>query len=67
MIPGSVHVPGWKIMNYMHGMKPESEIILVCYQGDVLSPRMYVELYRKGFHNVKVLKGGLFGYFAQKG
>jgi rhodanese-related sulfurtransferase len=47
-------------------MKPETEIVLVCYQGDVISPRIHEELYRKGFHNVKVLKGGLFGYSAQE-
>lgn len=66
MIPGSLHVPGWRIMKYVRGMRPETEIILVCYQGDVISPRIHEELYRKGFHNVKVLKGGLFGYAAPK-
>jgi cysteine desulfurase len=66
MIPGSLHVPGWRIMNYVRGIKPETEIVLVCYQGDVISPRVHEELYRKGFYNVKVLKGGLFGYITQK-
>jgi cysteine desulfurase len=66
MIPGSLHVPGWRILKYARGIKPETEIVLVCYQGDVISPRIHEELYRKGFHNAKVLKGGLFGYFAQK-
>jgi rhodanese-related sulfurtransferase len=66
MIPGSVHVPGWRLMKHVRGVKPETEIILVCYQGDVMSPRIHEELYRKGFRNVKVLKGGLFAYFAQK-
>jgi cysteine desulfurase len=66
MIPGSVHVPGWRIMDYVRGIKPETEMVLVCYQGDVLSPRIHERLYRKGFHNVKVLKGGLFEYPAQK-
>jgi rhodanese-related sulfurtransferase len=66
MIPGSLHVPGWRIMKYVRGMKPETEMVLVCYQGDVISPRIHEELYRKGFHNVKVLKGGLFGYSSQK-
>jgi cysteine desulfurase len=66
MIPGSLHVPGWRITKYVRGMKPETEMVLVCYQGDVISPRIHEELYRKGFHNVKVLKGGLFGYSSQK-
>ncbi len=67
MIPGSLHVPGWRILNFVRGMKRETEIVLVCYQGDVISPRIHEELYSKGFHNVKVLKGGLFGYAAQNG
>jgi rhodanese-related sulfurtransferase len=66
MIPGSLHVPGWRIMKYTRGMKPETEMVLVCYQGDVISPRIHERLYRKGFHNVKVLKGGLFEYPAPK-
>jgi rhodanese-related sulfurtransferase len=66
MIPGSVHVPGWRIMNYLRGIKQETEIVLVCYQGDVISPRIHEQLYRKGFRNVKVLKGGLFEYSAEK-
>jgi rhodanese-related sulfurtransferase len=66
MIPGSLHVPGWRIMKYVRGMKPETEIVLVCYEGDVISPRIHEKLYRKGFHNAKVLKGGLFEYFARR-
>jgi cysteine desulfurase len=66
MIPGSLHVPGWRITNYVRGIEPETEIVLVCYQGDVISPRIHEQLYRKGFHNVKVLKGGLFEYSAEK-
>jgi cysteine desulfurase len=65
MIPGSLHVPGWRIAKHVRGLRPGTEIVLVCYHGDVISPRIHEDLYRKGFHNVKVLKGGLFGYSAK--
>ena len=64
MIPGSLHVPGWRVMKHVRRLKPETEIVLVCYHGDVISPRIHGELYKKGFHNVKVLKGGMFAYAA---
>lgn len=64
-IPGSHHVPTWRIVNHVRGMKPDTEIILVCYHGDVLSPQVHEVLYRKGFRNVKVLKGGISAYSAE--
>jgi len=64
MIPGSIHVPGWRILRHVRDWNREAEIVLVCYQGDVISPRIHQKLYKHGFHNVKVLKGGVFGFSA---
>jgi cysteine desulfurase len=64
MIPGSLHVPGWRILRHVRGWNRDAEIVLVCYQGDVISPRIHQKLYKHGFHNVKVLKGGVFGFSA---
>lgn len=62
-IPGSIHSPLWKLKQTAKMLDREKEIVVVCYQGDILSPQAHQQLVKLGFSNVKVLKGGLFGYF----
>jgi len=62
-IPGSIHIPVWKVKNNLRRLDPTLETIVVCYQGDIISPQVHQTLVKHGFKKVKVLKGGLFNYF----
>jgi cysteine desulfurase len=62
-IPGSIHSPLWKLKQTAQKLNREDEVIVVCYQGDIISPQAHQQLVKLGFNKAKVLKGGLFGYF----
>ncbi|NJD02513.1 MAG: aminotransferase class V-fold PLP-dependent enzyme [Ruminiclostridium sp.] len=61
-IPGSICMPIWKLKSNLNRLNPKIETIVVCHQGDVVAPEAHQILSKKGFSNVKVLKGGLAGY-----
>ena len=62
MIPGSIHIPPRRLEKELHKLDQGMETILICYHGDILSPEAQMLLTRQGFGNVRVLKGGFFGY-----
>ncbi len=62
-IPGSLHIPVWRLKSSIRKLDRNKETIVVCYQGDIVSPQVHQTLVRKGFTKIKVLKGGLFNYF----
>ncbi|MDR1701560.1 MAG: aminotransferase class V-fold PLP-dependent enzyme [Sporomusaceae bacterium] len=62
MIPGSLHIPHWRLQGQLRKLDPAAETVVVCYQGDILSPEAQQLLVKNGFKNVKVLQGGLDNY-----
>jgi rhodanese-related sulfurtransferase len=62
MIPGSIHVPVWSLKRRMKELDRDADLVVVCYQGDVISPEAQELLKQHGFKNVRVLKGGIFSY-----
>jgi cysteine desulfurase len=61
-IPGAICIPNWRLKAGLHRLDPTQETVVVCYQGDVLSPQVQQLLTQRGFTNVRVLKGGYFNY-----
>lgn len=61
-IPGSQWIPSWRLKAQLKRLDSGAETIVVCYQGDILSPEVQQMLVNRGFSNVKVLKGGIFSY-----
>ncbi len=61
-IHGSIRIPPWLLKYKLKQLDREKETVVICYQGDVLSPDAYQVLKDKKFRNVKVLKGGYFSY-----
>lgn len=61
-IPGSLFIPVWKLKSNIKKLDKAAETIVVCFQGDIISPQVHQTLVKAGFTNVKVLKGGLFAY-----
>jgi cysteine desulfurase len=62
-IDNSINIPAYAIKSNLKKIDRSKEIILVCYQGDILSPLVHQELVRNGFKNAKVLKGGLLNFY----
>jgi len=62
LIPGSIHIPSRKLKRHLKKLNPDTETILVCFHGDIISPEGQMLLTQHGFADVKVLKGGFFGY-----
>ncbi|MHB1484166.1 MAG: aminotransferase class V-fold PLP-dependent enzyme [Saccharofermentanales bacterium] len=61
-IPGSIHIPDFRLKSGIKKLDRNIETVVVCYQGDILSPQVQQLLVKKGFVKVKVLKGGMFSY-----
>lgn len=61
-IPGSIFAPIWNLERIINKLNQKTETIVVCHRGDVLAPEVHQVLAKKGFINVRVLKGGLAGY-----
>lgn len=61
-IPGSIFTPAWRLKSQLKRLDHKVETVVVCYQGDILSPEVQQMLVREGFNRVRVLKGGLFSY-----
>lgn len=59
---GSINIPIWRLKQSLSKLDKDKETVVVCYQGDVISPEVQQMLIKKGFRNVKVLKGGIFSY-----
>jgi len=61
-IKDSIPIPFWKLKNNLYKLNPDSETVVICHHGDVLAPETQQMLIKKGFTDVKVLKGGMAGY-----
>lgn len=61
-IKNSIYIPIWKLKKNIQKLDNKKETIVVCYQGDIISPEAYYILIKNDFKNVKILKGGLFNY-----
>ncbi len=55
-------IPFWLIKSKLKKLDKNTETIVICYQGDVISPDVRELLVKNGFQKVKVLKGGYFNY-----
>lgn len=58
-IPNSRNIPLLELEKYVAEFKPDQEIVTVCGIGGGRSAAAYSILKRHGFHNAKLLKGGL--------
>ncbi|MCP4138253.1 MAG: aminotransferase class V-fold PLP-dependent enzyme [bacterium] len=65
MIDHSIHIPSYKIKSRLKDISKDKEIILVCYEGDIISPYTQQLLFKKGYRRVKVLQGGIFSFFGE--
>jgi rhodanese-related sulfurtransferase len=66
-VPGSLYIPIWKLEWNLKRLDPKAETILVCHQGDGIAPDAQEILWRRGFSEVRILKGGLFSYIENEG
>ncbi len=61
-VPGSIRIPSWRLRSQLHRLDRSREIVVVCYEGDGLSPEALELLVKHGFTKVRVLKGGIYAY-----
>ena len=61
-IPGSIHIPVWRLKANLRKLDPSLETVVVCYQGDIISPEVQQVLTKHRFVNARILKGGYFSY-----
>ncbi|MEX2461406.1 MAG: rhodanese-like domain-containing protein [Paenibacillaceae bacterium] len=58
-IPNTRNIPLLELEKRIHEFKPDQEIVTICGIGGGRSAAAYSVLRRHGFHNAKLLKGGL--------
>ncbi|MFC1592347.1 aminotransferase class V-fold PLP-dependent enzyme [Thermodesulfobacteriota bacterium] len=63
-IEGSLFMPAWKIKFQLKKLDPNVETVVACFQGDIIAPQIQQMLFKNGFANAKVLKGGILNYIA---
>jgi rhodanese-related sulfurtransferase len=64
-IPNSIFIPIWRLKSSLSLLNKEIKTIVVCFQGDIISPQAHQLLVKNKFVSVKVLKGGIFNFEAK--